>query len=63
MLPAGPAGAPRTSSATDARAAGQVWHLPGPQTVTTRALLDLVVAEVGHPVGVRPVPKLAVRAP
>ena len=47
---------------TDARAAGQVWHLPGPQTVTTRALLDLVAAEVGHPVGIRSLPKLAVRA-
>jgi nucleoside-diphosphate-sugar epimerase len=47
---------------TDARAAGQVWHLPGPQTVTTRALLDLVASEVGHPVAVRSVPKLAVRA-
>ena len=46
---------------TDARAAGQVWHLPGPQTVTTRALLDLVAAQVGRPVGVRSVPKLAVR--
>ena len=47
---------------TDARAAGQVWHLPGPQTGTTRALLDLVAEQVGHPVGVRSVPKLAVRA-
>ena len=47
---------------TDARAAGQAWHLPGPPTATTRALLDLVAAQVGHPVGVRPVPKLAVRA-
>ncbi len=47
---------------TDPRAAGQVWHLPGPPTVTTRALLDLVAAEVGHPVGIRSVPKLAVRA-
>ena len=47
---------------TDARAAGQVWHLPGPETVTTRALLDLVAGEVGHPVEVRSVPKLAVRA-
>ena len=47
---------------TDARAAGQVWHLPGPPTGTTRALLDLVAAEVGHPVGVRALPKLAVRA-
>ena len=47
---------------TDARAVGQVWHLPGPQTVTTRALLDLVAGQVGHPVGVRSVPKLALRA-
>jgi nucleoside-diphosphate-sugar epimerase len=36
---------------TDARAAGQVWHLPGPQTVTTRALLGLVAVQVGHPPG------------
>jgi nucleoside-diphosphate-sugar epimerase len=47
---------------TDGRAAGEVWHLPGPPTVTTRALLDLVAAEVGHPVAVRSVPQLAVRA-
>ena len=42
--------------------AGQVWHLPGPATGTTRELLNLVANEVGHPVGVRSVPKLAVRA-
>jgi len=47
---------------TDARAAGQVWHLPGPQTVTTRALLGLIADEVGHSVPVRSVPKLAIRA-
>lgn len=47
---------------TDPRAAGQVWHLPGPPTVTTRALLGVVADQVGHPVGVRTVPKLAVRA-
>ena len=47
---------------TDERAAGQVWHLPGPPTVTTRELLELVAHEVGHPVGVRSLPKLAVRA-
>jgi nucleoside-diphosphate-sugar epimerase len=47
---------------TDPRAAGQVWHLPGPPTVTTRALLDVVAAEVGHPVAIRSVPKLALRA-
>jgi nucleoside-diphosphate-sugar epimerase len=45
---------------TDARAAGRVWHLPGPQTVTTQALLDLVAVQVGHPVGVRSVPNWAV---
>ena len=47
---------------TDARAIGQVWHLPGPETVTTRALLDLVAGEVGHPVAIRSVPKPVMRA-
>jgi len=47
---------------TDERAAGGVWHLPGPETVTTRALLELVAGDVGHSVGVRSLPKLAVRA-
>jgi nucleoside-diphosphate-sugar epimerase len=47
---------------TDPRAAGQVWHLPGPPTGTSRALLDLLAGQVGHPVGIRSVPKLAVRA-
>ena len=65
---ASPSAGPQTSSAPASprlharRAAGQVWHLPGPATGTTRALLDLVAAEVGHPVGVRSLPKLAVRA-
>ena len=39
-----------------------MWHLPGPETVTTRQLLELVAGDVGHPVGVRSLPKLAVRA-
>src|SRR5580692_8517357 len=46
---------------TEPRAVGEVWHLPGPATGTTCALLDLVAAEVGHPVGIRSLPKLAVR--
>jgi nucleoside-diphosphate-sugar epimerase len=46
---------------TDARAVGEVWHLPGPPTGTTRALLDLVAGQVGHRVGIRSLPKLAVR--
>jgi nucleoside-diphosphate-sugar epimerase len=47
---------------TDRRAVGQVWHIPGPETVTTRAILDLIGAELGHPVAVRTMPKLLVRA-
>ncbi len=47
---------------TDGRAVGGVWHLPGPETVTTRAVLDLIASEVGHSVAVRSVPKLVVRA-
>lgn len=47
---------------TDDRAAGQIWHLPGPETGTTRALLQLVATEVGHPVGIRSVPKLLMKA-
>jgi nucleoside-diphosphate-sugar epimerase len=47
---------------TDERAIGQVWHLPGPQAVTTRALLDLVADELGHPVDIRAVPHFVLRA-
>ncbi len=46
---------------TDERAVGGVWHLPGPETVTTRAVLDLLAGEVGHPVKVRSVPKPVMR--
>jgi nucleoside-diphosphate-sugar epimerase len=46
----------------DERAVGQVWHLPGPETVTTRAVLDLIAGEVGHPVPVRSVPNFVLRA-
>lgn len=46
---------------TDKRAVGQVWHLPGPETVTTRALLDVVAGQLGHPVKVRSLPTVAVR--
>ena len=47
---------------SDPRAAGQVWHLPGPQTVTTRALIDLVAAQAGHPVAIRTLNKRALRS-
>jgi nucleoside-diphosphate-sugar epimerase len=47
---------------TDERAVDQVWHLPGPETVTTRHILELIAAEVGHPVDSRSVSKLVLRA-
>ena len=47
---------------TDERAVGGVWHLPGPETVSTRKLLELASSSLGHAIGVRTLPKLAVRA-
>jgi nucleoside-diphosphate-sugar epimerase len=47
---------------SDERAVGQVWHLPGPETLSTRAVLELIADQVGHPVPVRSVPKLALWA-
>ncbi len=47
---------------TDERSVGQVWHLPGPETATTRAVLELIASDVGHPVPVRSVPKLVLSA-
>jgi nucleoside-diphosphate-sugar epimerase len=47
---------------TDDRAVGQVWHLPGPETVTTRAVLDLIEADVGHDVVARSMPGVLLRA-
>ena len=47
---------------TDERAVGQVWHLPGPETVTTRSILEMVEARLGHRVGIRVMPRLALRA-
>jgi nucleoside-diphosphate-sugar epimerase len=47
---------------TDERAVGQVWHLPGPQTVSTRAVLQQIASEVGHAVPIRSVPKFVLRA-
>ena len=47
---------------SDERAIGGTWHLPGPETVTTRAIIELVAGEIGRTVGVRVMPTLAVRA-
>ena len=35
---------------SDERAIGEVWHLPGPETLTTRAVMEMIAGEVGHPV-------------
>jgi len=40
---------------SDERAVGQVWHLPGPETLTTRAVLEKIAGEVGHAVPIRSV--------
>jgi nucleoside-diphosphate-sugar epimerase len=47
---------------TDERAIGGAWHLPGPETITTRSMIELVIGEVGRTVGIRRVPTLALRA-
>lgn len=46
----------------DERAIGGIWHLPVAETVTTRQMLDLVATAVGHPVGIRTVPKVMLHA-
>ena len=46
---------------TDTRALGQVWHLPGPETITTRAVLNLMAGRGGTSCHVRSVPKLVLR--
>jgi nucleoside-diphosphate-sugar epimerase len=47
---------------SDERAIGGTWHLPGPETVTTRAIIQLVAGEIGRTVGTRVMPTLAMRA-
>ncbi len=45
----------------DDRAVGQVWHLPGPETLTTRAVLEVIAGQVSHPVKIRSIPTFALR--
>lgn len=46
---------------TDA-AYGQAWHLPSPQTVTTREFLSMIYEEAGQSLRVRVMPPLLVKA-
>jgi nucleoside-diphosphate-sugar epimerase len=43
-------------------ALGQAWHLPSPETVTTRQFVEMIFEEVGKPARVRAAPKILLRA-
>jgi nucleoside-diphosphate-sugar epimerase len=42
-------------------ALGQPWHLPNPETLTTRQLVELIYQLAGHPPKLRVAPKLLLR--
>jgi nucleoside-diphosphate-sugar epimerase len=43
-------------------ALGQVWHLPSPETLTTRRFVEMIFEEVGKPPRVQAAPKILLRA-
>jgi nucleoside-diphosphate-sugar epimerase len=43
-------------------ALGQAWHLPSPETVTTREFVEMIFEEVGKPARLQAAPKIALRA-
>jgi nucleoside-diphosphate-sugar epimerase len=43
-------------------ALGQAWHLPSPETVTTRKFVGIIFEEVGKPARVQAAPKILLRA-
>ena len=42
-------------------ALGQAWHLPSPETVTTRQFVEMIFEEVGKPARVQAAPKILLR--
>jgi nucleoside-diphosphate-sugar epimerase len=44
------------------QALGQNWHLPGPETVTTRQFIDMIFDETGYPAKIQVAPKILVKA-
>ena len=42
-------------------ALGQAWHLPSPETVSTRQFIEMVYEETGHPVKIQAMPKLMLK--
>jgi nucleoside-diphosphate-sugar epimerase len=43
-------------------ALGQAWHLPSPETLTTRRFVEMIFEEVGKPARVQAAPKILLRA-
>ena len=43
-------------------ASGRAWHLPSPETVTTREFVGMIFGEVGKPARVQAAPKILLRA-
>ncbi len=43
-------------------ALGQAWHLPNPETVTTREFVEMIFEEVGKPARIQVAPKILLRA-
>src|ERR687891_433953 len=43
-------------------ALGQAWHLPSPETVTTRRFVETIFEEVGKPARLQAAPKILLRA-
>jgi nucleoside-diphosphate-sugar epimerase len=43
-------------------ALGRAWHLPSPETLTTRQFVEMIFEEVGKPARVQAAPKIVLRA-
>jgi nucleoside-diphosphate-sugar epimerase len=43
-------------------ALGQAWHLPSPETLTTRRFVEMIFEEVGKPARIQVAPKIVLRA-
>lgn len=43
-------------------ALGKAWHLPSPETVTTREFVEMIFEEVGKPARIQAAPKILLRA-
>jgi nucleoside-diphosphate-sugar epimerase len=43
-------------------ALGQAWHLPSPETLTTRQFVEMIFEEVGKPARIQVAPKILLRA-